>query len=92
MEGHLLALEKTFRRHPELYDQPQLSAARMAARKLRWHGSGRLFDGVDDCGWNALLQSVKIWPADSETWKLLALSCLGPVGIKTLRRISRFLH
>ena len=92
MSGHVLALEKTFRRQPELYDQPELSAARMTARKLRWLGSGRLLDGVDDCGWHDLLQSLKIWPADSETWKLFALSFLGARGIKVLRRISRLLH
>jgi hypothetical protein len=89
---HILAIEKSFRRSPELYDHPQLSATRMAARKLRWLDSGRLLDAVDDCGWHDLLQSLKIWPADSETRKLFARSCLGARGIKMLHRLSRLLH
>jgi glycosyltransferase involved in cell wall biosynthesis len=92
MSGHLLALDKTFNRHPELYEHRALSGTRMAARRLRWRGYGQLYDCAGDCGRRDLAQSLKIWPFDVETWFGLALSSLGPRALRGLRQISRLIH
>jgi len=90
-EGRLLALTTLLRKYPWLQYDQQLVGSRMAARKLRWRAHACLKDGFAEDGRRALVQSLKIWPADRETWLLLLVSMLGSRIIRKLRALSRWI-